>query len=68
MLKTILKYIGLAVLVLIAIAYILPGSVQVERATVIEAKPGKVFALVNSFESFNQWSPWYERDPEGDYR
>ena len=68
MLKTIFKYLGLAVLVLVAIAYILPGSVQVERATVIDARPGDVFALVNSFEKFNAWSPWYEKDPEGDYR
>lgn len=67
MLKAILKYIGLAILVLVAIAYILPGSVQVQRATVIDAAPGEVFALVNSFENFNQWSPWFERDPDGDY-
>ena len=68
MLKTILKYIGLFIVVAIAIAYILPGKVRVERATVIEAAPDKVFELVNSFENFNRWSPWYERDPDGDYR
>lgn len=68
MLKTILKYIVLLIVVVLAIAYILPGSVRVERATVIDAKPDEVFALVNSFEEFNRWSPWYERDPEGDYR
>ncbi len=68
MLKTMLKYVGLAILVIIAIAYILPGSVQVKRATVIDAAPGDVFALVNSFENFNRWSPWFERDPDGDYR
>ncbi|MEM7041317.1 MAG: SRPBCC family protein [Pseudomonadota bacterium] len=67
MLKTILKYLGLAAVVLFAIAYILPGSVQVERATEIDATPGEVFALVNSFENFNQWSPWYEKDPDGEY-
>jgi hypothetical protein len=70
MLKLALKYLGLALIVALAlaVAYILPGSVQVSRATVIDAKPGDVFALVNSFENFNRWSPWYERDPEGDYR
>ena len=68
MLKTILKYIGLFVVVVVAIAYILPGKVRVERATVIEAAPGEVFQLVNSFEYFNQWSPWYEKDPDGDYQ
>ncbi|MEM8951205.1 MAG: SRPBCC family protein, partial [Pseudomonadota bacterium] len=68
MMKTILKYAGLVVLVVLAIAYILPGSVHVKRTTVIDAAPGEVFALVNSFENFNRWSPWYERDPDGDYR
>lgn len=68
MLKTTLKYIGLFIVVAIAIAYILPGKVRVERATLIDAAPGEVFELVNSFENFNEWSPWYERDPNGDYR
>ena len=68
MIGKILKYLGLAVVLLIAIAYILPGQVHVKRATVIEAPPADVFKLVNGFENFNQWSPWYERDPEGDYK
>ena len=50
MLKTIFKYLGLLILVIVAIAYILPGRVKVERATVIDAAPDEVFALVNSFE------------------
>lgn len=68
MIGKILKYLGLAVVVLIAIAYILPGEVRVERETVIEVAPAEVFKLVNGFENFNQWSPWYERDPNGDYQ
>ncbi|MGI9507929.1 MAG: SRPBCC family protein [Geminicoccaceae bacterium] len=68
MLRTIVKYIALFVVVVLAIAYILPGKVRVERATVIDAAPDQVFKLVNSFENFNRWSPWYERDPDGDYR
>ncbi|MGI9434199.1 MAG: SRPBCC family protein [Geminicoccaceae bacterium] len=68
MLRKIAKYAALVIIVIVAIAYILPGKVHVERATVIEAPPAKVFQLVNGFEDFNQWSPWYERDPEGDYQ
>ena len=68
MLNKILKTIGLTLLVIMAIAYILPGNVRVERATLIEAPPSAVFALVNGFENFNRWSPWYERDPDGDYQ
>jgi uncharacterized protein YndB with AHSA1/START domain len=68
MIGKILKFIGAVIVVVLAVAYILPGKVQVERATVIKAPPSEVFALVNSFENFNDWSPWYERDPNGDYR
>jgi len=68
MIGKILKYLGLSVALLIAIAYILPGKVHVQRATVIEAPPADVFQLVNGFENFNQWSPWYERDPDGNYQ
>ena len=68
MLKTVLEYAGLVVLVLLSIAYISQGSIHVKRAIVIDAVPGEVFALINSFENFNRWSPWYERDPDGDYR
>ncbi len=64
----IIKYLGLAIALLIAIAYILPGKVHVQRQTVIQAAPADVFQLVNGFENFNQWSPWYERDPDGDYK
>jgi len=68
MIKTFFKYFGLLIIVLVAIAYILPGSVKVQRETVINATPGEVFALVNSYKDFNQWSPWYEKDPDGEYR
>lgn len=66
--RKILKYLGLAIILVIVIAYILPGTAHVERETVIKAAPADVFKLVNSFENFNQWSPWYERDPDGDYQ
>ena len=57
MIRQILKYCGLAIVVALAVAYILPGKVRVERATVIEASPRDVFELVNGFQAFNQWSP-----------
>lgn len=68
MVRMVLKYCGLTIIVILAIAYILPGKVRVERATVIEASPSDVFRLVNGFEAFNEWSPWYARDPDGDYQ
>jgi len=48
---------------LIAISYILPRMVSVERSIVINAAPDKIFPLVNSQRNGEQWSPWLSRDP-----
>lgn len=57
----------LVVLVLVALFIVvglfLPRMVHVERSTVIDAPPCTVFALVNSFRRFNEWSPWAALDP-----
>lgn len=29
--------------------------------------PEKVFDLVNGYRRYNEWSPWYERDPQAKY-
>ena len=63
--KFLLATIGLVVVLLIAGYYFLPSSVHLERETVIEAPPHTIFALVNSYARFNEWSPWAEIDPEG---
>jgi uncharacterized protein YndB with AHSA1/START domain len=57
--------IGLVVIVgvLVAIAYVLPREVSVERSTTIDAPPEKIFTVVNGYKRFNEWSPWYELDP-----
>jgi uncharacterized protein YndB with AHSA1/START domain len=57
--------VGLAVLAVavVVVAFMLPRVVTVERGTVIAAPPEKVFVHVNSLRRFNEWSPWYERDP-----
>jgi uncharacterized protein YndB with AHSA1/START domain len=56
--------VGLAVLaVAVVVVFMLPRVVTVERGTVIAAPPEKVFVHVNSLRRFNEWSPWYERDP-----
>ncbi len=66
-----IKGLLLVVLVLaalfIAVGLFLPKTVHVERSTVIDAPPCTVFALVNSFKRFNEWSPWAELDPNAKY-
>lgn len=67
----VLAFLFKVVVVLVAIAVVvgllLPSSSHVERSTTISAPQATVFALVNGFASFNQWSPWYERDPDATY-
>ena len=58
-----LAFIVVGVLALAAMGgWAFPRQVHVERSVVIDAPPPTVFVLVNGFTSFNQWSPWYERD------
>jgi uncharacterized protein YndB with AHSA1/START domain len=67
----ILKWLLGAVLVLAVLVggggLLLPASTHIERSTVIQRPPGEVFATLNSFARFNEWSPWFEIDPTAKY-
>ena len=66
-LKTLLiGLIGLFVLLAIA-GLFLPSSARVERSIVIERAPSVIFPVINSFERFNEWSPWHGIDPNATY-
>ena len=51
---------GLVGLVLgaIALGFVLPSHVHVERDAVIDAPPATVFAWVSDFNRWDAWSPW----------
>jgi uncharacterized protein YndB with AHSA1/START domain len=40
-----------------------PNTFRIERSAQINASPDKVFALVNDFKNWTQWSPWEKVDP-----
>ncbi|UVE17679.1 SRPBCC family protein [Pseudomonas sp. LS44] len=40
-----------------------PDTFHVERSALIEAPPVAVFAQINDFHAWHQWSPWARRDP-----
>lgn len=46
---------------------LLPATSHLERSTTIERPPAQVFATLNSFSRFNEWSPWFEIDPAAKY-
>jgi hypothetical protein len=59
--------IGFAVLFL-AVGWLLPDSARMERSVVIDAPPERIFERVNDLKAFNEWSPWYARDTDAQYR
>ena len=64
----ILKFIGLGLLILIilvvAVAFLLPRHVKIERTATIKAAPEIVFGQVNILKNWEHWSPWHKIDPK----
>ena len=63
MIKKIL--IGLAIVVVLLVGFIAlqPSTYRVERSTTMNAAAPVVFAQVNDFHKWNDWSPWAKIDP-----
>ena len=63
MIKTIALLVVLAVGLVLLLAAFKPDRFRVERRRHIEAPPEKVFALINDFHRWGEWSPWEKLDP-----
>lgn len=66
-----LKYLLIAVLVLVAIVCALliyastkPDYVRFERSILIDVAPEEIYPLIEDFEAWRAWSPYENRDPE----
>jgi effector-binding domain-containing protein len=55
------------VVLIVVIGFVLPKTRHVERSVVIDAPPCVVFAKVNGFRSFNDWSPFVAVMPDAEY-
>lgn len=55
------------VVIVVVVGFFLPATAHVERTTVVDASQTTVFTLLNSYKTFQQWSPWFERDPIAEY-
>jgi uncharacterized protein YndB with AHSA1/START domain len=64
MLTTILIVIVVLIAAVLGLAATKPNTFRVERAATIKAPPAKVFALIDDFHQWSQWSPWEKLDPE----
>jgi hypothetical protein len=63
MLKFILLGIAIVIAGILVYAAMQPDTFRIERTTSINAPPEKIFPLVNSLRSGEQWSPYYKKDP-----
>lgn len=58
--------VGLFALLMIG-GMFLPSTAQLERSIVIERPASVIFPLLNSYQRFNEWSPWFDLDPKAAY-
>jgi uncharacterized protein YndB with AHSA1/START domain len=60
---------GIALLIVALIAGVLifattkPDTFSVQRSATIKAPPEKIFAVLNDFHRWTEWSPWEKLDP-----
>lgn len=45
----------------------LPTAAHVERSITTSASPAAVYEVVSSLRRFNEWSPWFDLDPQAVY-
>src|SRR6516162_7256303 len=67
LIKGLLVFLFVLVVALIGVAFVLPGSAHVERSITIDRPASVVFAVLNSYRRFNEWSPWADKDPNAAY-
>lgn len=58
--------IGIAVIVIVLVVVVAmqPAEFRLTRTTTISADPAAVFAQVNDFHKWLEWSPWEKIDPQ----
>lgn len=65
--KKILIVLGVLLLLVVGFAGFVamqPADYHVERSITIDAKPETVFAQINNFKKWENWSPWAKLDPD----
>ena len=66
-LKNLLLFLIVVAALLVGVAFVLPDSAHVERTITINRPASEVFAVLNSYRRFNDWSPWATKDPNAKY-
>ena len=59
----ILGVLAFLVAAVLVVAALQPDSFRIERSTVVNAPPEKLFSLIDDFRAWGSWSPWEKLDP-----
>lgn len=62
-LKTILKGVGLLIILLLVAAFFVSNEMKYQSSVNIDAPIEQVWENVNSLSDLDKWSPWNEKDP-----
>lgn len=61
----------ITIVVLIALivvgGFLLPAETRFSRSIVVQRPVDDMFLMLNGFNQFNRWSPWYDLDPATEY-
>lgn len=52
---------------LVGLAFVLPDRAHVERSVTVLRPPSQIYLLLTNLRRFNDWSPWFQRDPGASY-
>ncbi len=64
MIKKLLFLLVLIIAGLAGYVALQPDTFRIERRMIVDAPPQEVFAQVNDFHKWDDWSPWAKLDPE----
>lgn len=59
----VLGILALALAAIVAFAALKPDAFEIRREAVIAAPPERIFAVINDFRQWPNWSPWQDLDP-----
>lgn len=62
--KKLLKFLLALVVVFVAVSFLLPRTMDVQREAVIKASPAEVYNTVANLRTWKEWGAWYEDDPD----
>lgn len=67
-LKILGAIVGVLFLAVLTLYLMGPKEVYMERSISINTSPEVIYNELNTFEYFNEWSPWYTKDTSASYQ